>query len=197
MDDDLDRMSREQLIEEVKKLRGGIREHRDTRLHDLCWHHPALWGLLPEKTDPVPVVPAWPEFIRGCIRYRQSLDVQAPDAPRASEPYGGSHSEARVARIWQGRISAARAEEYEKYLYENGIRKIAATAGNLGVQSMRHRNGSVVEFITISYWANRQDIRNYAGEDIEKPRHLERDAEYLLELPQTVKNCDLTANEWK
>ena len=45
MDDDLEGMSREQLIAEVKTLRGGIREHRDSSLHDLCWHQPALWGL--------------------------------------------------------------------------------------------------------------------------------------------------------
>ena len=88
MDSDLDQMSREQLIDEVTKLRDAIRTHRDSTEHALCWHHPALWGLLPEQTDPVPVVPAWPEFMRGCIRYRQSLDAQAPDAPRSDEPYG-------------------------------------------------------------------------------------------------------------
>jgi hypothetical protein len=33
------------------------------------------------------VVPEWPEFIRGCVRYRQSLDEQAPTAPRSSRPY--------------------------------------------------------------------------------------------------------------
>jgi heme-degrading monooxygenase HmoA len=105
--------------------------------------------------------------------------------------------QARIARIWQGRTTAARADEYEKYLYENGIKKIAATKGNLGVQVLRHSQGGVVEFITISYWASRNDIKNYAGDDIEKPRHLERDAEFLLELPQSVKNCDLKTNEWK
>lgn len=89
MDEDLERMTREELLREVRRLRRGIRDHRDTRLHELCWHHPALWGLLPEKTDPLPVVPEWPQFIRGCIRYRQSLDEQAPHAPRSDLDYEG------------------------------------------------------------------------------------------------------------
>jgi hypothetical protein len=87
MDTDLEHLSREQLIKEVKKLRQGIRQHRDSSRHELCWHHPNLWGLLPEKTDPLPVVPDWPEFIQGCVRYRQSLDKQAPEAPRTKDAY--------------------------------------------------------------------------------------------------------------
>jgi hypothetical protein len=87
METDLEGMSREQLVAEVMKLRAGIRAHRDSSKHQLCWHHPALWGLLPEKTDPVPVVPSWPQFLRGCVQYRQSLDEQAPHAPRTDEPY--------------------------------------------------------------------------------------------------------------
>ncbi len=87
MDEDLDQLTRVELIAEVKRLRQGIRGHRDGSAHELCWHHPALWGLLPEKTDPVPIVPEWPQFMRGCIKYRQSLDEQLPDAPRTSEAY--------------------------------------------------------------------------------------------------------------
>ena len=89
MDDDLDALTRDELAAEVRRLRQGIRAHRDSTGHELCWHHPALWGLLPERTDPVPTVPAWPEFLRGCLRYRQSLDEQAPEAPRTDEPYRG------------------------------------------------------------------------------------------------------------
>ena len=85
MDADLDRMTREQLIVEVQRLRDGIRTHRDSSGDELCWHHPALWSLLPEKTDPLPLVPEWPQFIEGCIRYRRSLDRQAPHAPRRTE----------------------------------------------------------------------------------------------------------------
>jgi hypothetical protein len=84
MDDDLEAPSRDALIAEVKKLRQGIRTHRDARGQDLCWHHPALWGLLPEKTDPVPAVPDWPEFMQGCVKYRQSLDSQAGRIPPKS-----------------------------------------------------------------------------------------------------------------
>jgi hypothetical protein len=60
----------------VRRLRQGIREHRDSSGHALCWHHPRLWGLLPDSTDPLPRVPDSPVFLRGCIRYRQSLDEQ-------------------------------------------------------------------------------------------------------------------------
>lgn len=89
MDEDLKIMSAEQLIEEVRKLRAGIRTHRNSTGQELCWHHPALWGLLPEKQDPIPTVPEWPEFLHGCVRYRQSLDEQAPEAPRSRLPYNG------------------------------------------------------------------------------------------------------------
>lgn len=89
MDEDLDRMSREELVAEVKKLRQGVRAHRDSTGNELCWHHPALWALLPEQTDPLPVVPEWPQFLRGCVRYRQSLDEQLPHAPRSHEEYRG------------------------------------------------------------------------------------------------------------
>jgi hypothetical protein len=92
MDEDLEQMSRDQLVIEVRKLRAGIRQHRDSTTHSLCWHHPELWALLPERTDPLPAVPEWPQFLQGCIHYRQSLDQQAPAAPRTSEPYDGHES---------------------------------------------------------------------------------------------------------
>jgi hypothetical protein len=87
MDADLDRLSHEELVAEVKRLRSGIRKHRDSTGHDLCWHHPDLWSLLPERSDPLPVVPDWPQFLQGCIRYRQSLDEAIPHAPRSDTPY--------------------------------------------------------------------------------------------------------------
>jgi hypothetical protein len=82
IDDDLIPMTREELLEQVKKLRAGIRAHRDATGHDLCWHHPALWSLLPEPIKPDIAVPPWAEFLRGCIRYRASLN----QPPRQADP---------------------------------------------------------------------------------------------------------------
>ncbi|QMW22045.1 hypothetical protein [Sandaracinobacteroides saxicola] len=88
MDADLDSMDRAALLNEVKRLRQAIREHRDASGHDLCWHHPRLWSMLPEPVQPHIEVPEWPQFLRGCLAYRQSLDQQAADAPRITAEYG-------------------------------------------------------------------------------------------------------------
>lgn len=101
-----------------------------------------------------------------------------------------------VARIWQGRTPAASADRYAAYLYEEGVKKLRATKGNLGVQVFRRTHGGVAEFMTISYWGSRDEIGAYAGDDIEKTHHLPKDAEYLLELPPHVLHFDVLVDEW-
>ena len=88
MDEDLDGLDRGALVAEVRRLRAGIRRHRDSSGQELCWHHPQLWNLLPERTAPEVAVPPWPNFLRGCLKYRQSLDEQLPDAPREPSEFG-------------------------------------------------------------------------------------------------------------
>lgn len=70
---DLELMSLEKLKAEAKKLRAGIRKHRDATGHDLCWFHPELWNLLPDKIEPKPQVPPKDEFLHHCKLYRESL----------------------------------------------------------------------------------------------------------------------------
>lgn len=100
-----------------------------------------------------------------------------------------------IARVWQGRTRASVADEYMAYMYEQGVKKLRATPGNLGVQVLRRLDGDIAEFTTISYWSAREEIRAYAGDDIGKPRHLPKDAEYLLELPQRVEHLDILLSE--
>ena len=46
-------------------MRAGIRAHRDSTGHALCWHHPARWALRPERTDPLPTVAADGAHVAG------------------------------------------------------------------------------------------------------------------------------------
>jgi hypothetical protein len=87
MDDDLEILDHASLVAEVKRLRAGIREHRDSSGHNLCWHQPQLWSLLPEGITGLPTVPMWPQFMRGCIKYRESLERALPQAQRTDEEF--------------------------------------------------------------------------------------------------------------
>jgi heme-degrading monooxygenase HmoA len=96
-----------------------------------------------------------------------------------------------VAREWKGRVAPARADEYHRYLL-GGVAKLRSVPGSLGVQVMRRDEAGAVEFTVISYWESREAIKAYAGQDIEKPRHLPKDREMLLELPTRVLHYDVT-----
>jgi heme-degrading monooxygenase HmoA len=96
-----------------------------------------------------------------------------------------------VAREWRGRVAPAHAAEYYRYLLE-GVAKIRTIPGSLGVEVMRRNEAGAVEYIVISYWVSRDAIKAYAGHDIEKPHHLPKDHELLLELPKRVLHYDVT-----
>jgi hypothetical protein len=89
-----------------------------------------------------------------------------------------------IARIWRGRTPRARADEYAPYLHEHGIRPLEQKA--LGVQVFREDRGDETEFVTISYWESVEAMSRFAGSDPRRIHHLERDAEFLLELPKGV-----------
>lgn len=74
MDDDIKLMCVEDLRAEIRKLRNGIRQHRDAAGHNLCWYVPELWNLLPEKIEPQPQIPSTEEFLQNCRLYRESLN---------------------------------------------------------------------------------------------------------------------------
>lgn len=94
-----------------------------------------------------------------------------------------------IARIWRGRTTAAKADEYASYLYEHGIRPLEEKA--LGVQLLREDRASESEFVTISYWESVEAMSRFAGSDPRRIHHLERDAEFLVELPSGVQVLEI------
>jgi heme-degrading monooxygenase HmoA len=99
-----------------------------------------------------------------------------------------------IARIWRGRVKAARADEYAAYLYQHGIRPLEEKA--LAVELLREDRAAESEFITISYWESVDAMSRFAGDDPRRIHHLPRDEEFLIELPESVQVLDIIANEW-
>ncbi len=89
-----------------------------------------------------------------------------------------------IARVWRGRTKRDRADEYEAYNYEAGIKPLIGMG--LGVQTFREDREGETEFVTISYWESFEAMSAFTGGDPTKVHHLERDAEFLIELPRAV-----------
>jgi hypothetical protein len=98
-----------------------------------------------------------------------------------------------VARIWRGRTPRARADAYAAYLHEHGIRPLEEKA--LAVEQLREDRADDSEFVTISYWESVEAMSRFAGPDPRRIHHLERDAEFLIELPQSVQVLQITASK--
>ena len=95
-------------------------------------------------------------------------------------------SQRMIARLWHGRTLAAKADAYEKYLDETGVKKILATKGNYGVEVLRHTDGAKTDFIVISYWESLDAVKRFAGADYQKAVIMPRDAEFLIEVEPLV-----------
>jgi len=89
-----------------------------------------------------------------------------------------------IARVWRGRTSRARADEYERYNYEVGIKPLIEKA--LAVDTFREDREHDSEFVTISYWESVDAMSRFTGGDPTRVHHLPRDSEFLLELPERV-----------
>ncbi|MGK9232812.1 hypothetical protein KXS07_14270 [Inquilinus limosus] len=97
-----------------------------------------------------------------------------------------------IARIWRGRTTRARADEYEAYNYEVGIRPLIEKA--MGVQTLREDRENETEFVTISYWESIEAMSRFTGGDPTRIHHLDRDPEFLIELPDRVQILEIRAS---
>ena len=100
-----------------------------------------------------------------------------------------------IARIWRGRVRRERADEYEKYNYDVGIKPLIEKA--LGVQTFREDREHESEFMTISYWEDIPAMARFTGRDPTDIHHLDRDSEFLIELPKSVQIIRLLTSHGK
>lgn len=96
-----------------------------------------------------------------------------------------------IARTWHGAVPAERADAYRDYLAQTGIPELESTPGNQGVYVLRRVEGSEAHFLVISLWGSPEDIRAFAGDDIEIARYYAEDPAFLLELESRVTHYEV------
>ena len=96
-----------------------------------------------------------------------------------------------IARLWHGRVPAAKADAYEAYLKRTGIPDYVATPGNRGAWVLRRLEGEVTHFLLITFWDSLAAIEQFAGSPVDRARYYPEDDDYLLEREPNVIHYDV------
>lgn len=101
-----------------------------------------------------------------------------------------------IFRKWSARIRTAQADDYVGYIEETGGRHYAETEGNLGYQILlRDLGDGSSEVSTISWWADLDAVRRFAGDDYGVARYYPEDDRYLLDRPEFVEHHEVRSSD--
>lgn len=98
-----------------------------------------------------------------------------------------------IVRIWHGRTTRGRADEYARFLAERAIPDYRSVAGNLAVDVLRRDEGEVAHFLCVTRWESGAAIRGFAGADLLRAKYYPEDAGFLLEFEPEVQHYELVA----
>lgn len=96
-----------------------------------------------------------------------------------------------IARLWHGRVPAAKADAYLEYLRRTGLPDYQATPGNRGVLVFRRTEGEVTHFVLTTLWDSVEAIQRFAGDDWTYARYYPEDDDYLLEREMFVMHYEV------
>jgi heme-degrading monooxygenase HmoA len=96
--------------------------------------------------------------------------------------------------MWHGRVHHDNAVAYREFLIERAIPDYQSVAGNINVKILERREDDAVHFITMTMWEKLEDIKAFAGEDLETAKYYPEDAGYLLEFEPTVVHYEVVGS---
>jgi heme-degrading monooxygenase HmoA len=92
-----------------------------------------------------------------------------------------------IARVWRGWVATDRADACVDYISGTGMAEYRQTPGNLGAQMWtRDLGDGRTEVVTLSWWESAEDIRGFAGDDIDQAVFYPEDDDYLIDRETAV-----------
>jgi antibiotic biosynthesis monooxygenase (ABM) superfamily enzyme len=86
-----------------------------------------------------------------------------------------------IARVWRGATRAEDADAYAAYIEDSGTGSARKVAGARGSLVLRRVVGEQAEFQTIILFESLDDVRAFAGDDIDQAVFFPEDDRYLVE----------------
>jgi antibiotic biosynthesis monooxygenase (ABM) superfamily enzyme len=96
-----------------------------------------------------------------------------------------------IARIWRGATLAEDADAYAAYLEESGMRAARELPGSRGTLVLRRLRAGYAEFETILLFDSMDDIRAFAGDDLDAAVFFPEDDRYLVERDLEVRHYEV------
>jgi heme-degrading monooxygenase HmoA len=90
-----------------------------------------------------------------------------------------------ITRIWHGRTTAAKSDEYLNLMRTVAIPDYRSTPGNKGAYALRRIEDDTAHFLMVTFWESEDAIRAFAGDDIRVAKYYDFDKSLLLELEPT------------
>jgi antibiotic biosynthesis monooxygenase (ABM) superfamily enzyme len=96
-----------------------------------------------------------------------------------------------IARIWRGATLAENGDAYAAYLEETGMRGARALPGSRGTLVLRRARAGYTEFETILLFESLDDVKAFAGDDLDAAVFFPEDDRYLVERELAVRHYEV------
>src|SRR5262245_44836879 len=96
-----------------------------------------------------------------------------------------------IARVWRGATLAENGDAYAAYIEESAMEDARKLAGARGSLVLRRERAGYAEFETIILFDSLDDVKAFAGADLDAAVFFPEDDAYLVERELAVKHYDV------
>jgi antibiotic biosynthesis monooxygenase (ABM) superfamily enzyme len=96
-----------------------------------------------------------------------------------------------ITRVWRGATLAENGDAYAQYLEESGMQHAREIPGSRGTLVLRRVRAGYAEFETILLFDSMDDVRGFAGDELDAAVFFPQDDAYLVERDLEVRHYEV------
>ena len=102
-----------------------------------------------------------------------------------------------IARLWSATTTADRAAKYTEYLRAHVLPTLRRIDGYIEAMLLERREGHIVKVTVMTLWRSLDDIRAFAGDDIERAVVADEAAALLTDYDRRVTHANVVLADRK